>query len=219
MYYWIFFGIFAPKIDSMKKIIKYIDSLSGEERLSYLKNLIDKKPFEEDDKKTLLAILSEYGNFCYSRDLYIRMLGSDNHKAFVELVSYGMIDADRNSDGGVTFSLKKEKFEQYGDFYIRFGDIPKDEQSSIWRGEFEVGKENGVSVYPCVVNDDGTFSIGITLPITRTSLDTFRHLIEFDNRKAYLVIGKFVGRGKDNEPLLKDIKVVREITSQIRKKS
>lgn len=33
--------------------------------------------------------------------------------------------------------------------YIRFGDIPKGERSTIWRVETEIGKEQGVSVYDC----------------------------------------------------------------------
>lgn len=96
--------------------------------------------------------------------------------------------------------------------YIRFGDIPTNEQSTIYRGDEEIGIEKGVSVYHAVINDNGDVEICITLPITRTTLYTFQHLVEYDNRPCYLVDGEYVGRGSDGEPLIKNVKIIKEIT-------
>ena len=95
--------------------------------------------------------------------------------------------------------------------YLRFGDIPENETSKIWRGEEEIGEEKGVSVYPAIFCEDGTVAVGLSLPVTRTSLYTFQSLLEYENRPCYLVTGKEIGRGTDNEILLKDVEVVREI--------
>lgn len=37
--------------------------------------------------------------------------------------------------------------------YIRFGSIPKNERSGIYRTEEKIGEEQGVSVYDCIVID------------------------------------------------------------------
>ena len=96
--------------------------------------------------------------------------------------------------------------------YIRFGDIPENEESSVYNGEELIGKERGVSVYPALEDKDGSIIFGLHLPITRTTLYTMQHLIEYDNRPCYLVEGVFVGNGSDGEPLIKNVKIVREIT-------
>lgn len=97
-------------------------------------------------------------------------------------------------------------------YYIRFGDIPENETSKIYRGEECVGEEDGVSVYPAIIDDDGRIALGLSLPITRTTLYTQQHLLEYDNRPCYLVTGDCVGRGSDSEPLLKNVKIVQQIT-------
>ena len=40
--------------------------------------------------------------------------------------------------------------------YYRFGDIPEDGYSSIWRIDELIGKEKGLSVYEAYKNIDGT---------------------------------------------------------------
>lgn len=95
--------------------------------------------------------------------------------------------------------------------YLRLGEIPEDEQSYIhFRGE-PVGKENGVSVYHAKVEDDGTVNICLPLPINEQILDTFIDLIKYENRKCYLVNGDLVGKGSDNEPLIKNVEIVKEV--------
>lgn len=95
--------------------------------------------------------------------------------------------------------------------YIRFGDIPKDEKSKVYNGEIEIGTEKGVSVYPAFEDLEGNIVLGLSLPVTKTSLYTQQHLLEYDNRACYLVSGDYIGKGTDGEPLLRNIKIIREI--------
>lgn len=104
-------------------------------------------------------------------------------------------------------------------FFIRFGDIPEDEASSVWNGEELVGKEKGVSVYPAILDEKGEATgIGLWFPINRTTLYTFQHLLEYDTRPCYLVEGdELPDRGVDGEPLIVNVKIIREI-KEYRKK-
>lgn len=104
-----------------------------------------------------------------------------------------------------------EKQGEHKPLYIRFGDIPKNEKSKVYNGEIEIGTEKGVSVYPAFEDSEGNIVLGLSLPITKTSLYTQQHLLEYDNRACYLVSGDYVGKGTDGEPLLRNIKIIREI--------
>ena len=104
-----------------------------------------------------------------------------------------------------------EKQGEKKPLYIRFGDVPSNETSKIYRGEVEIGEENGVSVYPAF-ELNGNVVLGLTLPITKTTLYTQQHLLEYDNRPCYLVTGDFVGKGSDGEPLINNVKILRRIT-------
>ena len=95
--------------------------------------------------------------------------------------------------------------------YLRFGEIPENEKSSFYFNDDVVGEENGVSVYRAIEDADGTLSVCIPIPITKTTLYTFQSIIQYENRKCYLVTGDVVGRGSDNEPLLKNVRIIREI--------
>ena len=94
--------------------------------------------------------------------------------------------------------------------YIRFGDVPSNETSKIYRGEVEIGDENGVSVYPAF-EVNGNIVLGLTLPITKTTLYTQQHLLEYDNRPCYLVSGDYVGKGTDGEPLIRNISIIKRL--------
>lgn len=96
-------------------------------------------------------------------------------------------------------------------YYVRFGDIPDNEESDIWAGDEIIGKEKGVSVYPAYIDENYNIILGITFPITRTTLYTLQQIIEYDTRPCYLVTGDVVGNGSDNEPLLKNVKLMKEI--------
>lgn len=95
--------------------------------------------------------------------------------------------------------------------YIRFGEIPADEKSKIYRGDTEIGTENGVSVYPAFETDDGDTVLGLNLPITKTTLHTQQHLLEYDDRPCYLVKGNYVGKDADGQPLINNVSIIRRV--------
>lgn len=105
------------------------------------------------------------------------------------------------------------------DLYIRFGDIPEGEKSSSWRGDTETGKEAGVSVYNLSIVADGKLSIVLSLPVTKSSLHTLQHLLEYDCRPVYIVSGECVGYGSDNEPLIEKVEILRTLReNELRRK-
>lgn len=99
--------------------------------------------------------------------------------------------------------------------YIRFGQIPTTEQSKAY-GENDKTHELGVSCYECLkvgdkyriiyppINERWNKSAGIL------SIMIKRFLL--GQSKCYLINGNVVGRGTDNEPLLKNVSIVKELT-------
>ena len=111
-------------------------------------------------------------------------------------------------------------------FYIRIGEIPSDEKSAVYRGDSVVGYEDGVSVYDCV-ETDGLYRIVMPLPLKEGQGMTYEGMIqeitqcryEIENpRNVYLVSGTEVGKGHDNEPLIKDVKILEDLTAQFNTK-
>ncbi len=94
--------------------------------------------------------------------------------------------------------------------YIRFGDIPENERSSIYCGEYAIGVEEGVSVYDCVIEGDKV-SVCFPLPTNKSAFDTLTNLLVYENRDCYIVSGDFVGYGTDGEPLIKNVEILRKI--------
>lgn len=96
--------------------------------------------------------------------------------------------------------------------YIRFGEIPKDGKSKIHFGDEIAGIEPGISVWEAVKVDNAYYP---KLPENYndcTLSDYFYELLE-SKKKVYLVIGDRIRiNGKDNEPLLENVKIIREIT-------
>ncbi len=95
--------------------------------------------------------------------------------------------------------------------YIRFGDIPKDGHSKVYRSDVVIGEEQGVSVWNCI------FANGVPFPLLpedateSCAADYFYMLL--GNRPVYLVTGtELEKRGSAGEPLLKDIEVLKEYT-------
>lgn len=96
--------------------------------------------------------------------------------------------------------------------FYRFGEIPKDEKSCIWRGEEKVGEELGVSVPEAHKNINGLYSPVLPMPTNISAFNTFFHLVRYYSGKKYLVTGDvlpFVGT--DGEPLIKNIKILKEL--------
>ena len=107
--------------------------------------------------------------------------------------------------------------------YIRFGEIPKDERSKkgngcIGDGYECIGYEKGVSVWNAVLLDDGYHLVA---PINGNSC-THHDFSSMDfpddccgcdsEQKIYVVIGDEVGKGADNEPLIRNVKIIKELS-------
>ena len=107
--------------------------------------------------------------------------------------------------------------------YIRFGELPEDGCSKrgngiIGDGYECVGKEKGVSVWDCIYNFDTDLYQLVAPHPTRFTNGDFSQAYDPDNccgcdpnEKIYVVTGIEVGYGADNEPLLKDVKIAKEL--------
>jgi len=107
-----------------------------------------------------------------------------------------------------TWTLVEEEPEMTK--YLRFGDIPENGKSKIWRGEECVGEEEGVSVYEIRLDKDKHISICLPFPFHRDTLDTLCVLTKYDNRPCYTVTGEYVGKGTDGEPLISNVQIEEE---------
>jgi hypothetical protein len=112
-------------------------------------------------------------------------------------------------------------------FYIRIGDIPSEQKSYVYNGDVVVGYEDGVSVYDCV-ETDGLYRIVMPFPLKEGQGMTYECLIqeitqcryEIEKpRNVYLVSGMEVGKGRDNEPLIKDVRILKDLTRQFNTKN
>ena len=115
-------------------------------------------------------------------------------------------------------NVKIIKLQDIKPVYIRFGEMPKDAFSTIYNHGKEVGKENGISCYRVFIDEFGNISICLPLPMTRSRIDTFQGLIEYDDREAFLVTGDFTGYGSEGEPLLRNVRIAKELGKSYRKK-
>lgn len=95
--------------------------------------------------------------------------------------------------------------------YLRFGEIPENGKSKIWRGEECIGEEEGVSVYEIKYDKEkNIFSVCLPFPFHRDTLDTLCVLTKYDNRPCYTVTGEYVGKGTDGEPLISNVQIEEE---------
>lgn len=106
-------------------------------------------------------------------------------------------------------------------YYIRFGGIPNDEHSVAWTTDNEIeGIEPGVSVYDALYLDepDGeqNWHLVMPQPITEKMLNTLYSLINYQKRQVYVVEGEFVGRGSDNEPCIRNVVIVENVTDKFK---
>lgn len=100
--------------------------------------------------------------------------------------------------------------------YIRIGEIPPNEESGIYRGDRQVGKEIGVSVYNGVFIGN-KWCIVLPSPLREGEVHTL-YALEWalsQGDRAYLVTGNLVGKGSDGEPLLKNVKILEDITDHV----
>lgn len=101
--------------------------------------------------------------------------------------------------------------------YIRFGEIPENETSGIYLSGERIGIEKGVSVYDAV-EIDGEWRVVLPNPLLKevgfdlyNFISNTKHLVETERRPMYLVQGDEVGRGSTNEPLLRNVKIIKEL--------
>lgn len=106
--------------------------------------------------------------------------------------------------------------------YIRFGKIPKDERSKkgngfIGDGYECIGYEKGVSVWNAVLLNDGYHLVAPINGNSCTHGDFSSMAFPDDccgcnpNKKIYVVSGDEVGKGADNEPLIRNVKIIKEL--------
>ena len=100
-------------------------------------------------------------------------------------------------------------------YYIRFGEIPKNERSSIYKGEVKIGEELGVSVYDAVyINNYWRIVLPNKLKC-EIGFDLY-NFISDKNRKIYLVMGDELSqKGSTNEPLIVNVKIIKELQKEI----
>ena len=157
--------------------------------------------------------LPEYKNIMAS--IFPELVESDDEMIEKKIINFikqkGHVPyrlTDNECDEMLAWLEKQGEQEQ---LYIRFGEIPTDEKSKIYRGEIEVGTENGVSVYPAFKTSEGDIVLGLTLPITKTTLYTQQHLLEYDDRPCYLVKGDYVGKDTDGQSLINNVSIIEKI--------
>lgn len=94
--------------------------------------------------------------------------------------------------------------------YLRFGPIPPNERSGIYKGDHgKIGEEQGVSCYRGVIVDNKVYVI-----MPHVASTTYYWLIDEYNRgktPLYIIDGDEVGLGSDDEPVLRNVKIIKEI--------
>ena len=102
--------------------------------------------------------------------------------------------------------------------FIRFGEIPEDERSTIYSYGKESGKEQGVSCYRAIIDENDVIHICLPLPFTESRWNVLQGFIHYDDRNAYIITGNIVGYGSEGEPLITNVKIVRNLGKNYRKK-
>lgn len=104
-------------------------------------------------------------------------------------------------------------------YYIRQGLIPENEQSAIGNGcigdGYEIaGYEKGVSCWRALKDGD-KWTICFPSEPTKYTLTDFEAILHRGYRSygkpILLITGDEVGKGSDGEPLLKNVKVIKEL--------
>ena len=96
--------------------------------------------------------------------------------------------------------------------YIRFGEIPTNEKSGIYKNnEICCGYEKGVSVWDCCIKNN-KYHIVLPNPCNEDTIADIETYTLYNDRNIYLVTGIEVGSGSDNEPLLKNVKIIKQLS-------
>ena len=96
--------------------------------------------------------------------------------------------------------------------YIRFGEIPTNGKSKVYRGDAIIREEAGVSVWRAVEANGRYYPVLPDEPNKNTIADYFEYVM-YCNCKVYLVTGnELCIEGADREPLLENVKILKDIT-------
>ena len=141
----------------------------------------------------------------------------ENIKNLFKEASEHTLDRSREVNMGLSESLEyifgKENLQYQQDtnerrYFLRFGELPQNGRSSIYRGEEKIGEENGVSVFDCTQD---TYQLILPQKLSRSLMSDVQGFFNYLNRPLYLVSGVQVGIGHDNEPIITDVKVECEL--------
>ena len=102
--------------------------------------------------------------------------------------------------------------------YIRFKTLPILWRSQLYSHGNKIGEEIGISVFDAV-NINNTKHIVMPMPITQNMLDDIYGLLKYSNEGIYLIEGEQIGTGTDNEPIIKDVVVLSEMTNMFYKQN
>ena len=96
--------------------------------------------------------------------------------------------------------------------YIRFGEIPTNGKSKVYRGDAIIREEAGVSVWRAIEANGRYYPVLPDEPNKNTIADYFEYVMNC-NCNVYLVTGnELCIEGADREPLLEDVKILKDIT-------
>lgn len=110
----------------------------------------------------------------------------------------------------------REKIQATIPLYIRFGEIPKDGKSKVYRSGEIVREEAGISVWRAIEESGCYYPLLPKDPNENAIADYFNLLLHSD-KKVFLVTGtELFIEGADREPLLMDCNVLKEITHYYR---
>lgn len=102
--------------------------------------------------------------------------------------------------------------------FYRFGEIPKNEKSCIWKCNEKVGEEPGVSVYEAHKNINGTYSPVLPFTTNEMAFNDFIYNVKYFTGNKYLVTGDLLDEtGTDGEPLIKNVKILKNYSYGNRK--
>jgi len=101
------------------------------------------------------------------------------------------------------------------DLFIRFKDIPPNEVSGVYDGDCgKIRDEQGVSCYEFIIDNQGIYRIvlpSLSLGVLY-DLCSFIEQLERKDIPAYLISAEKVGIGTYGEPVVKNIKVLSELS-------
>lgn len=108
--------------------------------------------------------------------------------------------------------MSQQNLNKNNMIFYRFGEIPKNEKSCIWKGDEKVGEEPSVSVYEAHKNINGTYSPVIPFPTNEKAFNDFIYHIEYFTGNKYLVTGDLLDEtGTDGEPLINNVKILMKL--------